>query len=98
MTRAQPNATVAGDDGLTMQQRRAVALIVESDMSFQVIADEIGVDRITIWRWKQRPEFRAALRSVSSVKIRSRKGCCLPGLKRRFMSRSMTATTGNRCG
>jgi hypothetical protein len=38
---------------------RAALLVAEGDLSYPAIADRLGVARMTLWRWRQAPEFRA---------------------------------------
>lgn len=44
-------------EGLTEAQYKAINLLVWSDKSKQEIADEIGVDRVSLWRWYKRDDF-----------------------------------------
>lgn len=53
-----------GETGLTLQQEEAIALIVHRDvnqLSFQEIADKVGVDKSTLYRWRQKKEFNDVL-------------------------------------
>src|SRR5688572_12296679 len=47
---------------LTTQQARAVDLLVGGNRIHDVAA-ALGVDRVTIWRWRQTAEFEAELNS-----------------------------------
>jgi putative insertion element HTH domain-containing protein len=47
---------------LTPQQRRAVDLVTEGRRWTEVAA-EIGIDRTTMWRWRQNPMFEAEINS-----------------------------------
>jgi AcrR family transcriptional regulator len=53
---------------LTLSQRRCAEILATNDlhkMTIQEIADEIGVNPRTIYRWKQDPEFIAYQNSIA---------------------------------
>lgn len=53
-----------GKTGLTMQQEEAIALILHRDvngMSYNDIADTVGVNPSTLWRWRQNKKFNDVL-------------------------------------
>lgn len=43
--------------GLTAKQRKAVELLINSNMTYQQIADEVGVNRKTLYDWRHEPQF-----------------------------------------
>lgn len=43
--------------GLTAKQRKAVELLINSNMTYQEIADEVGVNRKTLYDWRHEPQF-----------------------------------------
>lgn len=47
-------------DELTERQRAAIALLV-AGKTYTAAADELGVNRRTVWEWKQQAAFQAAL-------------------------------------
>ncbi|GEM_PF-2116928 len=44
-------------EGITDQMAKAISLLVWSDKNKTEIAEEIGVDRVTIYRWYKRDDF-----------------------------------------
>lgn len=44
---------------LTAKQRKAVELLIYSDMTYNQIAEEVGVNRKTLWDWRNEPQFTA---------------------------------------
>jgi Helix-turn-helix of insertion element transposase len=46
--------------GLAGQQLQAIALLVQGTRP-GVVARKIGIDRATLWRWRQLPQFRGHL-------------------------------------
>lgn len=42
---------------LTAKQRKAIELLVNSTMTYQEIADEVGVNRKTLYDWRHEPQF-----------------------------------------
>lgn len=53
-----------GKTGLSMQQEEAIALILHRDvngMSYNDIADTVGVNPSTLWRWRQNKKFNDVL-------------------------------------
>lgn len=55
---AQLNAT---GEPLTDRQQRAALMVAEDERTDQAIADTIGINKVTLERWKKRPEFAAAV-------------------------------------
>jgi Helix-turn-helix of insertion element transposase len=49
--------------GLTDQQLQAIELMVAGGRP-GVVARQVDVDRATLWRWRQLPEFQAHLKRV----------------------------------
>jgi hypothetical protein len=47
-------------DELSDRERKAIALLI-TGMTHTAVADELGVNRRTLWEWKQDPTFVAAL-------------------------------------
>ena len=43
--------------GLTAKQRKAIELLINSTMTYQEIADEVGVNRKTLYDWRHEPQF-----------------------------------------
>jgi hypothetical protein len=43
----------------TPQRHQAATLLADNDLAEHEIADTIGISRITLWRWKQNPDFAA---------------------------------------
>lgn len=55
---------VKGKTGLTMQQEEAIALILHRDvngLTYNEIADTVGVNISTLWRWRQSKKFNDVL-------------------------------------
>lgn len=53
-----------GSERLTATQKKAIELLVMKDIERKTnnqIAEELGVDRATLYRWKNKPEFNDAL-------------------------------------
>lgn len=44
---------------LTAKQRKAIELLVNSDMTYNQIAEEVGVNRKTLYDWRHEPQFTA---------------------------------------
>jgi hypothetical protein len=57
----QENASVSE---LTRRQRAAVELLVLDELSDEAIAQQIGVNPATLYRWKKLPDFEAAMRQA----------------------------------
>lgn len=57
--RAQQNAPETALWAWTEPRRRAALLLAEDELTDDEIASELGVNRATLWRWKQHPEFAA---------------------------------------
>lgn len=60
---AQQNVTVSGDE-MTAKRMEAATLIAADYLSDEQIAQKIGVNRGTIWRWRQEPEYVARIDSI----------------------------------
>ncbi len=45
---------------LTPKQERAIQLLVD-DVKFVEICTELGIKRVTLWRWRKEPEFARSL-------------------------------------
>ena len=61
-----------GKSGLSATQKKCAELIVMKDinkMNMNDIAEEIGVNRSTIFRWKQSKEFTMTLSGYLTNKI-----------------------------
>lgn len=55
---------VKGRTGLTLQQEEAIALIIQRDvngLTYQEIADKVGADQSTVWRWRKSKKFNDVL-------------------------------------
>jgi transposase-like protein len=53
---------------LSKVQMQVVALLVEGGRTMEQLAQEVGWDRNTIWRWRKKPEFQAEyLRQLRAV-------------------------------
>lgn len=53
-----------GRERLTATQKKAIELLIMKDIerkSNNQIAEELGIDRATLYRWKNKPEFNDAL-------------------------------------
>jgi len=53
-----------GRDRLTATQKKCIELLVIKDIERKTnnqIAEELGIDRATLYRWKNKPEFNDAL-------------------------------------
>jgi hypothetical protein len=48
----------------TVARERAAALLADGELSDREVANEVGVDRPTLWRWRQHPDFAARVRSI----------------------------------
>lgn len=48
-------------EGITDQMAQAIALLVWTDKSKQEIADEVGVHRVTLYRWYKDENYMAEL-------------------------------------
>lgn len=48
-------------EGITDQMAQAIALLVWTDKSKQQIADEVGVHRVTLYRWYKDENYMAEL-------------------------------------
>jgi hypothetical protein len=46
---------------LTLKQQTAVDLLVRDDVSDEAIAGQLGINPVTLYRWKKRPEFIVAM-------------------------------------
>lgn len=54
---------VTETEPLSGQELAAIPLIAADEITDQEIAEQIGIDRRTLSRWKNRPDFRIALKS-----------------------------------
>lgn len=54
--------------GLTAKQRRAVDLLINSNMTYNQIAEEVGVNRKTLWDWRNEPQFTAFQEEYQKLK------------------------------
>ncbi|MDP9364207.1 MAG: hypothetical protein M3Q10_08275 [Chloroflexota bacterium] len=52
---------------LSEAKRRAVVLIAEGGKVYQQIADELGITRECLWRWRKEPQFAAALDDLRAL-------------------------------
>ena len=53
---------------LSPVQMQVIALLVEGGRTMEQLAQEVGWDRQTIWRWRKKPEFQAEyLRQLRAV-------------------------------
>lgn len=43
--------------GLTAKQRRAVDLLINSNMTYKEICEEISINPKTLWEWRNNPDF-----------------------------------------
>lgn len=51
---------IKGKTGLTLQQEEAIALLLHRDvngMTYEDIAKTVGINKATLWRWRQSKEF-----------------------------------------
>lgn len=53
---------------LTAKQRKAVELLINSDMTYNQIAEEVGVNRKTLWDWRNEPQFTAFQQEYQRLK------------------------------
>src|SRR3954454_9133384 len=51
-------ATAVTSNNMHRKQLEAARLIALGGMSVAEIADKLGVQRTTLWRWQQKPDFR----------------------------------------
>lgn len=56
-------------EGITEQMAHAISLLVWTDKGKQQIADEIGVDRVTLYRWYKRDDFMNELQKERRTKF-----------------------------
>ncbi len=42
---------------LTAKQKQAVNLLVNANMTYTQICEEVGINMKTLWRWRNEPEF-----------------------------------------
>lgn len=54
---------------LTEQQIEAATLLVKGDVEQKAIAEQLEVDRSTLWRWQQQPEFMRCMAELAEAKI-----------------------------
>lgn len=55
---------------LNKKQLAAIQLMIYTDKEDPVIAEEVGVNRTTIWRWKQLEEFQSELEAENRRKFK----------------------------
>jgi hypothetical protein len=48
----------------TIAREKAAALLADGELTDREIAAQVGVDRPTLWRWRQHPDFAARVRSI----------------------------------
>lgn len=56
--------TVFGKTGLTLLQEDGIDLLIQRDVTgdtLQDVADKLGIDQSTLWRWRQSKEFNDVL-------------------------------------
>ena len=70
---AERDLSILSEFKLSDKQRQAIGFIAESGITLKwtAIADQVGVRRETLWRWKQLPEFQRAIDSVVLGYVRS---------------------------
>lgn len=44
---------------LNAKQRKALELLINSNMTYNQIAEEVGVNRKTLWDWRNEPQYTA---------------------------------------
>ena len=42
---------------LTAKQRKAVELLINSNMTYKEICEEVGINPKTLWEWRNSPDF-----------------------------------------
>ena len=42
---------------LTAKQRQAVNLLINANMTYTQVCEEVGINMKTLWRWRNEPEF-----------------------------------------
>lgn len=42
---------------LTAKQRQAVDLLINSNLNYSQICEEVGINMKTLWRWRHEPDF-----------------------------------------
>src|SRR5215213_7010580 len=65
-TKARLEDELSGN-GLNPLQNRALALLVESNMTLPQIAAELGINRQRLWEIRKDPEFQAAYRTQMAI-------------------------------
>lgn len=53
---------------LTAKQRKAVELLIYSDLTYNQIAEEVGCDRKTLYSWRTAPQFASFQQEYQRVK------------------------------
>ncbi|MBO5957265.1 MAG: hypothetical protein J6Q39_06900 [Bacteroidales bacterium] len=53
---------------LTPKQKRAVQLLIYSDMTYTQICEELQINMKTLWRWRNEPDFAQFQREYERVK------------------------------
>jgi hypothetical protein len=46
-------------------RERAAALIADGELTSEEVADEVGVNRWTLWNWRRHPDFAARVRAIT---------------------------------
>jgi hypothetical protein len=49
----------------TVTRERAAASLADGELTDQEVADEIGVNRWTVWSWRRHPDFAARVRAIT---------------------------------
>ena len=49
----------------TVAREKAAALLADGELTDREIADKVGVDRPTLWRWRQHSDFAARVRAIT---------------------------------
>ena len=49
----------------TAARERAAALLADGELTGEEVADEVGVNRWTLWSWRRQPEFAARVRQIT---------------------------------
>lgn len=78
------------DVGFSPKQLKAIELLARPDneMSMQEMADSLGINQSTLWRWRREPVFQKAVTDLSY-------SCLKDELPRVFKSLANKAINGN---
>ena len=49
----------------TIARAKAVALLADGELTDREVAAQVGVNRPTLWRWRQHPDFAARVRQIT---------------------------------